>query len=286
MNFDIDCRVAHTAVRAYSHSWQIAMNYENRKQHLISTLDFNGQRASIGRWLDARPAMKPNSGNINRIARYTSDEVLEAQAEAIQRGTMFYSPEAEAIEAADIWFFLGSYISSVQIEIDTYEARRNVNGYGRRSDIFDNLAEVSGNFSRENFNKDILHFLRLWLAYLASMPEGYEPDSTINKVMYKNGANYFEAAFTNRDPETGRLLNPDETDTAFDHAKRSIRLIRNFIKYTLKLDRSRGLLQSDYQKYLPLINNFKDATGSYAALKIQLYLDHNLPVPVTELAKT
>jgi hypothetical protein len=193
-------------------------------------------------------------------------EIWEAKVEQKKKGAEF-DGRALVTEWADIAFFVGAYLNARNMALDTSEVRRNLNGHGQRSDIYDRLTNISGNITEQSQRRDILEFLRVWMVGLAGLPVKYPAEQIHQLVVDKNTKNYPAKFLSGIHPVTGVALNPDEMEQQYVHSRRSLKHIRNTLRDGMGLkDRDYGLHESDYQNYARLIEDFEHPETAFAEL--------------------
>lgn len=257
-------------------------NYHQRIEQLQTDFDLQNYVDGIRSWMNQRPAVRNHDKDLPTMAEKNAPgEITEQEEERNRYGKSDYDGKAEAVEAFDIGFFITTYMVAQNLPIDDSEIRRRANGYGNRSDIFENMRGVSRNIDRKKPESDLHHLLTLWFASLADLPEGFNEKEIAGIVFQKDSANYPAKFFGDKHPYTKETLNEEQLNRLFVHSRKCLKFIRNFYKTVLGLDRTHGLLEKDYQPYEKYILDFPNTEKAFVALRIQLYLDHNL-IPPTE----
>ena len=305
--FDLFCPIGKSAKIFYSErhyciSKFMSRTYEQRIQAIKeSDLGLAEYQAMVTYWLINRPPMLYSNRDVSFIAELTAAEVDEALAEVEKQGTDDYDNQMAAMEVGDAGWLAIGLAGIHQLEIDYPKVRSRVNGYGGRSDIFDLLKESAGNIQEKTLQKDLEHFLSIWMSAFAGLPEYTKPDDIVAMIYRKNDGNYVADAFVGRleevsrgvlkviNPFTGQVMSDEELNLAYQIPRRALRMIRDFqISVLGRSDREKGLKYEDYAPYLPDVLTFLqfvdfdqarvESEKSLEDLYLRLHMDHGLPV--------
>lgn len=253
----------------------VEASYEQRLSILQSTLNVDRLHYLVhSRWHEPRPAMSQHDSQIPAVRGSLVREIAEAQVERDWEGTDQYSPKAEATEATDVLSYLLSLKDMHNLPITNAAVLHGINGYGKRSDIFDRMSETSGNIESTTLTQDVTQMLRYLVAYLAGMPEPASLEKSLVAVIDKNTLNYPAQFFNGLHPRTRKVLTAEELQLQYQHSLRCIKAIRFSLREIKHLrDRDYGMHPEDWKKYSPLIADFEHSKANVAQLLSQLKVD-------------
>ena len=252
--------------------------HEQRVAKLVQDNYLRKSLTLVGEWIGQRPTLKSADAKwepmfLNNIP----GEIHEARAEA---EASHYDAHAHHTEMADVLYFIWAVVSSRDdISVDLRNVTSRVDGEGPRSNIYEKMAEVSGNTLHSKVSKEVEYLLQLYLSCVASLPHEFDLRKFLHVALRKNSKNYPVECFTDKHPYTHQNLLPEELDMSYVHATRSLRAIRTFHRNIMKRNVSYGIQGQDYKQYLFLIRDFPNSEHALQELKLRLYADNHLPIP-------
>ena len=244
--------------------------------------------ADVLRWQKERPPLFETDTNLDILTVLLLGEIAEVSEIRELEGLKGYDFESEKGETIDVGFFLVCVDYMVQLlggDIDHQRALATANGQARGSRAIELLREVSGNLSKKTLEKDMQYLWTLWISYLIHMKYPVSPNQVLHEYTFpKNSGNHvkellqvnpiFERAFN-------RKMDRDEKIAYFAHYRKTMRLIRDFIrKYIDPNVEHTGLKPEHYGPYKIFIYSFMkfNSVGlspqqALEMLESQLYID-------------
>lgn len=258
-------------------SRRVENHYHQSISRLQENLDLRGLQKQVGFFILTREGMRQHDENVAVMAVNLKDELGEVQEELEKYGTSTYDLHAAQTEAVDSGFFPLASVMANNIMIQPQEVMPYLNGIGNKSGITDELKEVGGNIEKKTLEKDVITFLRIYMAFIAGMPEQFNLQHAMADVLDKNDRNYPAEFFNGVHPVTSRKLNPDEVTLQYAHSRKCFKMIRMVHREILhQSDRDYGLERADWKKYSPLISDFENSELGHLNLLMKLSKDHEL----------
>lgn len=192
-------------------------------------------------------------------------EIDEAECEHDREGMVDYDVQAHQREALDTAVPAHAFAFQRGIELDLHKVHAGMNGYGQRSNVYDQLREVVGNLPEDSarLKKDLEWLLIQAYSLMWHLPEIESPAVMAADKMLLNRRNY-PAVYFNDQHSTGRKLRPDEQEARYNHAVRCLRTIRKHH------NRKDGLLWSDHAPFAELILDFEHADSNHQKIQAAL----------------
>ncbi len=209
-------------------------------------------------WHRSLPVFERPNQRLAVVQQVLLGEVAEAEQEHDREGTVEYDALAHQREALDIAVPAHAFAYRRQVELNLDAVHARMNGYGRRSNVYDHLNEVIGNLPEDSarLKKDLEWLLMQAYSLMWHLPEIESPVVMAADKMSLNRRNYPAVYFSDVHP-TGRKLRPDEQEERYRHSVRCLRAIRKHH------DRKDGLLWSDHAPFAELILDFEHADSNY-----------------------
>lgn len=213
-------------------------------------------------WHSSLPVFERPNQRRTTVQQVLLGEVDEAEEEHDREGTPGYDVRAHQREALDLAVPAHAFAFRRNIEVDLNSVHARMNGYGRKSTIYDHMREVVGNLPEDQtrLKKDLEYLLMQAYSLMWHLPEIESPADMAEDKMRLNRRNYPEVYFSTIHP-TGRQLRPDEQEARYYHSIRCLRAIRKHY------NRKDGLLWSDHAPFAELILDFEHADSNYQKIQ-------------------
>ncbi|HEX7018194.1 MAG TPA: hypothetical protein VF209_04790 [Patescibacteria group bacterium] len=241
----------------------MSKGYYERKEQLAKLFSPKGYQQMIASWLEERQAILAGDGNVEKVRDHAFGEVDEIREE-LEKGDVV----AQKMETLDYGWLIAGTMWANKIEVNDPDVAMYINGVGKRSDIYDRLAEAAGNLSEKNLEKDGHRALGLWFSALAGQ-EATDIQADIARVRLKNEKNYNRILFSGINPQTNQPWQGEMMSLAFDVPRKHVRTIRDhYVKDRGLVNRKDGLKTWDWLPYQPLIMAFTRAKSPEEAVQI------------------
>ena len=253
---------------------------EQRAQTLLASFNPERQLSAVSHWVAKRPSFPERDADLDFMGgKCIPGEVKEVKAEFFIYGTERYSPILHGMEQADVYFFMLALVASRNLDLDWAKIVSHINGVGAGSSAYEKMIEVSVNMSDRSLEPDVSALFQLLLSNSAAMPHPFNMDKFLKIVLEKNSGNYPAYCFSKYHPDTKKLLNPAELEQMNTHARRCLRIIRDFRRNVIGEDFTGGMEDLHVKPYLELIRYFPKSQSAQKELELRLYADNHLPVP-------